>query len=93
MTLKMPDKGVSRFGMIDVGKKRPTRRVAVATGRIVVGGKAFTAIQQGTLPKGDVLALAEAAAIAGAKNTPQSVHVPHRTAGYGGRTFCTGCRG
>lgn len=77
MTFKMPEKGVSRFGMIDVGKKRPTRRVAVAMGRIVVGGKAFTAIQQGILPKGDVLALAEAAAIAGAKSTPQSIPMCH----------------
>ncbi|MCB1537626.1 MAG: bifunctional molybdenum cofactor biosynthesis protein MoaC/MoaB [Rhodospirillales bacterium] len=77
MTFKMPEKGVSRFGMIDVGKKRPTRRVAVATGRIVVGCAAFEAIERGALPKGDVLALAEAAAIAGAKNTPQSIPMCH----------------
>lgn len=73
----MPDTGVSHFGMIDVGKKRPTRRVAVASGRIVVGEKAFEAIKNKTLPKGDVLALAEAAAIAGAKNTPLQVPMCH----------------
>lgn len=77
MTYKMPDEGVSRFGMIDVGKKRPTRRVAVATGRIIVGEAAFAAIKNGTLPKGDVLALAEAAAIGGAKNTPLSIPMCH----------------
>lgn len=74
---KMPEEGCSRFGMIDIGNKRPTRRVAVAMGRIIVGDEAFDAIQKGTLPKGDVLALAEAAAIAGAKNTPIQVPMCH----------------
>lgn len=74
---KMPSEGLSRFGMIDIGPKRPTRRVAVAGGRIVIGAEALAAIAKGLLPKGDVLALAEAAAIAGAKNTPLQIPMCH----------------
>lgn len=57
------------FKMIDVGRKRVTRRRAVAMGSITVGELAFQKIKEKSLPKGDVLALAEIAGISGAKNT------------------------
>ena len=66
-----------RFRMIDVGRKRPTRRCAVACGTIHMNRAAFEAIQNETLPKGDVLALAEAAGIMGAKKTSDLLPMCH----------------
>ncbi len=65
------------FKMIDVGRKRPTRRRAVACGTIYMNATAFTAITNKTLPKGDVLALAEIAGITGAKLTPELIPMCH----------------
>lgn len=65
------------FKMIDVGRKRTTRRRAVATGTIIVGAEAFKMIAEKTLPKGDVLALAEIAGIMAAKNTPDLIPLCH----------------
>lgn len=65
------------FKMIDVGRKRPTRRRAVACGTIFMNAKAFAALRDGTLPKGNVLALAEAAGIMGAKKTPDLIPMCH----------------
>lgn len=65
------------FKMIDVGRKRPTRRRAVAVGTITMGAEAFDRVKNGTLPKGDVLALAEVAGIAGAKKTPEMLPMCH----------------
>ncbi|TNE32305.1 MAG: bifunctional molybdenum cofactor biosynthesis protein MoaC/MoaB [Alphaproteobacteria bacterium] len=67
----------TQFKMIDVGRKRPTRRRAVAAGSIYMNAEAFEKIQTGTLPKGNVLALAEAAGIAGAKKTPDLLVMCH----------------
>jgi cyclic pyranopterin phosphate synthase len=67
----------SQLMMIDVGKKRPTRRHAIACGTIFMNEAAFTALKSGTLPKGNVLALAEAAGIMGAKNTPNLIPMCH----------------
>ncbi|AGH97662.1 bifunctional molybdenum cofactor biosynthesis protein MoaC/MoaB [Micavibrio aeruginosavorus] len=65
------------FKMIDVGRKRPTRRRAVACGTICLSPEAFFAVRDGTLPKGNVLALAEAAGIMGAKRTPDFIPMCH----------------
>lgn len=67
----------AQFRMIDVGHKRVTRRRAVAEGRIVVGRAAFKKIQEKSLEKGDVLALAEIAGIQGAKKTPDLLPMCH----------------
>ncbi len=67
----------SNFKMIDVGRKRPTRRLAIAKGKIYMNEKAFNAIANKTLPKGDVIALAEAAGILGAKQTPNMLIMCH----------------
>lgn len=63
--------------MIDVGRKRETRRRAVACGTIRVGEKVFRMIAEKSLPKGDVLALAEIAGIMGAKKTPELIPMCH----------------
>ncbi len=75
--LQFPDTCVAQFKMIDVGRKRPTWRMAVASGSIVLGAEAYAALKAGTLPKGNVLALAEAAAIMAAKNTPNTIPLCH----------------
>ncbi|QQG37384.1 MAG: bifunctional molybdenum cofactor biosynthesis protein MoaC/MoaB [Micavibrio aeruginosavorus] len=67
----------AQFRMIDVGRKRVTRRRAVAEGKITVGPVAFEKIKSKSLPKGDVLALAEMAGITGAKKTPETLLMCH----------------
>ncbi len=76
-TIEFPGAEEPHFKMIDVGRKRPTRRRAVATGSIFMGAEAFDRVKNGTLPKGDVLALAEAAGINGAKKTPEMIPMCH----------------
>jgi len=75
--VKFPAPEAPRFKMIDVGRKRPTRRRAIAAGCIYMHRDAFEKIRDGELPKGDVLALAEAAGIAGAKKTPDLLTMCH----------------
>lgn len=66
-----------QFRMVDVGRKRLTRRRAVAAGAILVGREAFGKIRDKTLAKGDVLALAEIAGVMGAKKTPELIPLCH----------------
>lgn len=75
--IEFPTARDPHFKMIDVGRKRATRRRAVAVGRISMGAAAFEHLKNGTLPKGDVLALAEAAGIMGAKKTPDMIPMCH----------------
>lgn len=75
--LHFPVSNDPNFKMIDVGRKRPTRRRAVACGTIRMSKEAFQAVRDGTLPKGNVLALAEAAGIMGAKKTPELIPMCH----------------
>jgi len=63
--------------MVDVGGKRPTRRVAVATARVRVGAKALGFIVSGANPKGDVLAVARLAGIMAAKRASELVPLCH----------------
>ena len=75
--LTFPVSHQPHFKMIDVGRKRPTRRYAVACGQIFMNREAFEAVRDGTLPKGNVLALAEAAGIMAAKKTPDMIPMCH----------------
>ena len=67
-------KGLS---MADVAGKPVTYRLALASGRITVGEKAFTLLRDKSLPKGDALALAEFAGIQAAKQTPSLIPLCH----------------
>ncbi len=67
----------SAFHMADVGGKSPSYRRALAMGRIHVAANAFTHIKEGTLPKGDVLKIAEIAGITGAKATASIIPLCH----------------
>ena len=63
--------------MVDVGGKVPTRRRAVARGSLRMGRGAFRMLSTGRLPKGDALALGEAAGILGAKRAAQTIPLCH----------------
>ena len=63
--------------MVDVGGKAETRRVAIASGRIRMSPTALTAIRDGDVPKGDVLAAARIAGIMAAKKTAELIPLCH----------------
>ncbi len=65
------------FRMADVSGKPVTRRRALASGKIMVGREAFQHLEQGTLPKGDALGLAEIAGLQAAKQTPSLIPLCH----------------
>lgn len=58
-----------RGRMVDVSEKEVTTRIAIASGEIHMLPNTLKHIQQGKLKKGDVLAIADVAAIWGRKNT------------------------
>lgn len=63
--------------MVDVSAKAVTAREAVATGRIDMNAEAASAIAQGLVKKGDVLAVARVAGIMAAKKTPELIPLCH----------------
>ncbi|MFQ3594485.1 MAG: cyclic pyranopterin monophosphate synthase MoaC [Sphingomonadaceae bacterium] len=63
--------------MVDVGDKAATKRIAIAEGRIRMNAAARTAIAQGEVPKGDVLAAARIAGILAAKRTSDLIPLCH----------------
>ncbi len=67
----------SAFRMIDVGSKPVTGRRAVARGEIQLSEKVRRAIEEKTVPKGDVLTLAEVAGICAAKRTSDLLPLCH----------------
>ncbi len=67
--------------MVDVGDKPPTKRMALAMGRIEVPPEVLRDVLEGKMEKGDVLAVAQVAGIMGAKLTPQLVPLCHTLPG------------
>lgn len=65
------------WSMADISAKQTSRRVAIAGGQIVVGAEAFERIRDGSMPKGDPLAMAEVAGIQAAKQTPSLIPLCH----------------
>jgi cyclic pyranopterin phosphate synthase len=63
--------------MVDVGGKAPTRRVAVAGGRIEMQPATLAIIEAGTAKKGDVLGIARIAGIQAAKKTSELIPLCH----------------
>jgi cyclic pyranopterin phosphate synthase len=66
--------------MVDVSAKAVTARTARATGRVRLSAEAVAALRDGSVPKGDALAVARIAGIAGAKRTPELVPLAHPVA-------------
>lgn len=63
--------------MVDVTEKNETKRVAVATGRIVMQPGTLALIRRGEMGKGDVLGVAQVAGIMGAKKTWELIPMCH----------------
>jgi cyclic pyranopterin phosphate synthase len=63
--------------MVDVSVKPVTAREAVAEGFVRMRAATLAQIAAGTLPKGDVLAVARIAGIMAAKRTPELVPLCH----------------
>ena len=71
----LDDEGRAR--MVDVGGKGETERTAVASGRLRMAPGTLAMILDGTIPKGDVLAVARVAGIQGAKKTSELIPLCH----------------
>ncbi len=63
--------------MVDVSAKDVTARSATAAGRVRLSAACVTALRDGSVPKGDALAVARIAGIQGAKRTPDLVPLCH----------------
>jgi cyclic pyranopterin monophosphate synthase len=66
-----------RAHMVDVGGKELTARRAVATGFVRMQPETVTLIREGRAAKGDVLAVAQVAAIMAAKKTSELIPMCH----------------
>ena len=63
--------------MVDVSSKPRTRRTATAVGRIVMQPETLRLIREKLVKKGDALAVARVAGIAGAKRTSELIPLCH----------------
>ena len=66
-----------RAKMVDVTEKTATHRTAVAAGEVHVSPETMAHIRNGTLKKGDVLAVAQVAGIQAAKHTWELIPMCH----------------
>lgn len=66
--------------MVDVSAKAVTVRTASAAGKVLLSRDAVAALRDGTVPKGDALAVARIAGIQAAKHTPLLVPLAHPVA-------------
>lgn len=69
--------------MVDVSAKAVTARSATARGRVLLAAPAVAALRDGTVPKGDALAVARIAGIQAVKRTPDLVPLAHPIAVHG----------
>lgn len=63
--------------MVDVTEKKPTVRSATARGHVACTPQIVAALRDGSVPKGDVLAVARIAGIQAAKRTPELLPLAH----------------
>jgi len=66
-----------RARMVDVTPKDPTHRRAIARGRVLMTAETASAVAQGAIKKGDVLAVARVAGIQAAKRCSDLVPLCH----------------
>ena len=66
-----------RARMVDVSSKTATSRTAVATGQVRLGERAFVAVRDHQIQKGDVLTVAQIAAVLGAKQASRLIPLCH----------------
>ena len=63
--------------MVDVTGKQVTARQATAIGRVTCAPATVASLRDGSVPKGDVLAVARIAGVAAAKRTPELLPLAH----------------
>ncbi len=63
--------------MVDVTSKQPTVREATAIGRVLCSPRIMQALRDGSVPKGDVLAVARISAIQSVKKVPDLLPLAH----------------
>ena len=68
---------MQNFGMVDISRKKVTKRRAVAEATVKMTHKAFTQWLQDGSPKGDVLSAARIAGTMAAKKTPDLIPYCH----------------
>jgi GTP cyclohydrolase subunit MoaC len=66
-----------RARMVDVSEKSSTQRVAIASGMLRMQPATLSRIQAGKIAKGDVLAVADVAAVMAAKRTAEMIPMCH----------------
>ena len=66
-----------RAKMVDVGDKAPTKRRAIAAGRVLLAPETLELIRNGGVKKGDVLTVAQIAGIMAAKQTGNIIPMCH----------------
>ncbi|QOR45572.1 cyclic pyranopterin monophosphate synthase MoaC [Trueperella pecoris] len=69
--------------MVDVTAKQPTVRAASAQAKVVCSPQVMQALREGSVPKGDVLAVARVAGIAAAKRVPELLPLAHTIGVHG----------
>ncbi|MDO5092183.1 MAG: cyclic pyranopterin monophosphate synthase MoaC [Propionibacteriaceae bacterium] len=69
--------GRGQARMVDVTAKQPTVRTATAEAVVRCSAEVVAALRDGTVPKGDVLAVARVAGIAAAKKVPDLLPLAH----------------
>jgi cyclic pyranopterin phosphate synthase len=77
----LDEQGAAR--MVDVSAKDVTARTATAQGRFVTTPDVVALLRRDGLPKGDALAVARIAGLAGAKRTPDLIPLCHPIALHG----------
>ncbi len=68
---------LGRPRMVDITEKADTQREAVAKGVVRMKASTFELLKKGSMPKGDVLAVAQLAGIMAAKQTPDLIPLCH----------------
>ncbi|TRY16892.1 cyclic pyranopterin monophosphate synthase MoaC [Tessaracoccus rhinocerotis] len=71
--------------MVDVTAKQPTVRTATARAKVTCSDEVVAALRDGTVPKGDVLAVARVAGIAATKKVPDLLPLAHVIGVHGAR--------
>ena len=80
MTIKSELNHLDREGkvvMVNVSEKTKTKRIAKASGSVILGKKTIQKIRQGNLKKGDPFTVARLAGIMGAKKTHELIPLCH----------------
>jgi len=68
---------LGRPRMVDITEKADTQREAVAKGIVTMKAATLELLKKGSMPKGDVLAVAQLAGIMAAKQTPHLIPLCH----------------